>query len=214
MCGQSINLRHRLFAKLMAGEDERNHEMYQEKKVELLSEIRGRVLELGPGTGVNLSFFPKDIEWIGVEPNPAMYPYLTEKANQLGLPVQFCEGISRGDGIQDDSFDFAVSTLVLCSVDDIDTILENIRRVLKPGARFLFIEHVVDPDSSLRRSVQKFVPYTPWRYFSDGCNPGRDIGRHIKDAGFSAVECHPYLQDGAGIINWVNKPHIWGYAVK
>ena len=214
MCNQSISFRHRLFARFMAGEDERSHEKYKEKKAELFSEVRGRVLELGPGTGVNLPFFPKDINWIGIEPNAAMHPYLKEKADELGLKVEFCEGLSKNDGIEDDSFDFAVSTLVLCSVDSVETILGEIRRSLKPGGKFLFIEHVVDQSNFVRRLVQKLVPFTPWRYFSDGCNPGRNIGSFIKDARFSAVDCRPYFQDGVGIISWVNKPHIYGYAVK
>ena len=198
----------------MAGEDERSHEQYKDRKAELFAGIHGRVLELGPGTGVNLPFFPNRIQWVGIEPNQAMHSYLREKAEDVGLAVDFCEGISADSGVEDNSFDFAVSTLVLCSVDNVNSTLEEIHRSLKPGGKFLFLEHVVDPLNRTRRLIQKLVPYTPWRYFSDGCNPGRDIGSCIAQAGFKSVDCQAYLQAGEGIINWVNKPHIYGSAEK
>ena len=117
--GKSATFRQRLFAKIMASTDEVSHEQYRERKESLFSELQGRVLELGPGTGVNFPFYSRDIEWVGVEPNPAMHPFLREKASEFGFGVELAGGLSRADGIKDESFDFAVSTLVLCSVGSI-----------------------------------------------------------------------------------------------
>ena len=198
----------------MKGEEDISHEIYREKKESLFSGLSGKVLEIGPGTGVNLCYYPKSIEWTGIEPNPAMHPLLEEKARALGFPVTLKTGLAEASGVENGSMDYVISTTVLCSVKDMAHTLTEIRRALRPGGTFLFLEHVVDPHNRFRRLVQKLMPYTPWRYFSDGCDPGRDIGTAIKRAGFAQVECHHYHQTGAGLILSVNRPHIYGRAVK
>jgi SAM-dependent methyltransferase len=198
----------------MAGADEISHELYGEKKHALLGELFGHVLEIGPGTGVNLRYFSPEIKWTGVEPNEAMHPRLLAEAERLGIDVELRTGISEDFGLEKGSFDAIVSTLVLCSVGDLAETLEEIRRVLKPGGKFVFLEHVADRPWSFRWIIQKTLPFTPWRYFSDGCNPGREIGETIERAGFERVDCRRYKQDGPGIILAVNRPHIWGMAIK
>ena len=206
--------RQRLFAKFMAAEDEKSFEMYREKKAKLLSSLRGKVVELGPGTGVNLQFLDPSVEWIGVEPNPAMHGHIKEKAKDHGIQIQIIDTFPGESGIQSESIDAVVSTLVLCSVPSIKSLLADVLRILKPGGKFVFIEHVADKPWSFRRVIQKTVPFTPWRYFSDGCNPGRDISATIHQAGFSSVESTPYMQPGPGVILAINRPHIWGTAEK
>ena len=116
--------------------------------------------------------------------------------------------------IEDESVDVVISTLVLCSVGDLEETLREVLRVLRPGGRFVFLEHVADRPWTLRFAVQRVVPYTPWWYFSDGCNPGRRISAAIRNAGFAAVEVHDYMQEGPGIILVINRPHIYGTATK
>ena len=198
----------------MASEDERSHELYKDKKSELLGQLSGTVLEIGPGTGVNLQFLKQEVEWIGIEPNTAMHPYLMEKVARLGMKVQLRTGLAEGLGVQQQSVDAVISTLVLCSVSSVSETLNEVVRVLKPGGRFVFIEHVADQPGTLRRWVQRSLPYSPWRYFSDGCNPGRDIGSEIDAAGFSQVSRQAYHQEGEGIILAINRPHIYGVAIK
>jgi len=198
----------------MANQDELSYEYYKEKKKELFSKLSGQVLEIGPGTGVNLIFYPKEINWVGIEPNKAMHPYLQEKAKNHGIDVELFEGITKEFGIKDNFFDFVVCTLVLCSVSSVSDLLREIQRVLKPGGKFLFLEHVVDNKNSFRRLVQKVLPFTPWLYFSDGCHPGRDTAKYIQKAGFNNIKYQSYLQERKGVIIWVNKPHIYGYAIK
>ncbi len=206
--------RQRLFARFMAGADDLSHELYAAKKHELLGALSGRVLEIGPGTGVNLRYLGAGLDWTGVEPNKAMHPHLLAEAERLGVNVELRTGISENLGVAAESFDAVVSTLVLCSVGDLAGTLAEIRRALKPGGRFVFLEHVADRPWSFRWIVQKVLWFTPWRFFSDGCNPGREIGAAIERAGFEKIDCRRYKQAGSGIILAVNRPHIWGIATK
>jgi ubiquinone/menaquinone biosynthesis C-methylase UbiE len=180
----------------------------------LFAGLSGTVLEIGPGTGVNLQFFGAGVAWIGIEPNQAMHPHLRKKAEALGREIKLHTGFAENTGIADDSVDFVVGTLVLCSVSDPAATLKEIKRVLKPGGRFIFLEHVADRKGTFRRVVQKTVPFTPWRFFADGCDPGRDIGATIEEAGFANVDYNRIMQEGPGIILAINRPHIFGAATK
>ena len=198
----------------MAKDDALSDELYAEKKKLLFGNLTGRVLEIGPGTGVNLLFLKNNMEWIGIEPNEAMHPYLRSKAEKLGIDVRLETGMSEKIQVPENSIDSVISTLVLCSVGDLSATLKEIMRVLKPGGRFVFLEHVADKPWTLRLVVQKIVPFTPWRYFSDGCDPGRRISDAIQNAGFVEVEVQDYLQEGPGIVLAINRPHIFGTATK
>ena len=208
------SLKQRLFARLMKSCDGTSDEMYRERKQALLSDVRGRVVELGPGTGVNLQFFDPSVEWIGVEPNMAMHEHLREKASAQGRMIDLRLLCADRIDLEDECADCVVSTLVLCSVPNVEHALGEVRRILRPGGRFVFIEHVIDARSRLRRTIQRSVPYTPWRFFSDGCRPARDLGKAIDRAGFETVERTAYHQPGPGLIMAVCRPHIAGWARK
>jgi len=124
------------------------------RKAALFANLEGTVLEIGPGTGANLSYYPQDIHWIGVEPNPFMHDYLREQAQTLGLTLDLRQGTAEDLGLADESVDAVVSTLVLCSVPEQARTLQEIRRVLRPGGRFLFVEHVAAPQGTWLRRVQ------------------------------------------------------------
>jgi len=207
--------RQKLFANFMKADDELSYQMYSQKKLALFKDVTGKVLEIGPGTGVNFRFLPKNCQWQGVEPNPAMHPFLKKTAKDYGFhDIQFAGLAKNTFNLADNSQDFIISTLVLCSVPNVRQTLSEIKRVLKPKGKFIFIEHVVDTENTFRKVIQKTMPYTPWRYFSDGCDPSRDIATDINQAGFSSVALTQYKQQGAGIIMSVNRPHIFGTAVK
>ena len=206
-------LRQRLFARFMAGTDEQSHAMYRERKEALFGDLRGTVVELGAGTGVNLPFLAPDVRFVAIEPNPAMHEHLRERAHATGHSVEILAEPLERAGIADESVDAVISTLVLCSVPSVEASLRDIRRVLRPGGRFVFLEHVVDRPWTFRRAVQRVAPYTPWRYFSDGCDPGRDIASAIENAGFARIDMERYPQQGPGWVLAVNRPHIAGVAV-
>lgn len=203
------------FAEFLAKYDEESYEINKIKKAELFEEVKGKVLELGPGTGVNFVFLKnKPIEWIGIEPNQAMHDFLFNKAIKFNIKANLLNCSSEKISIPDNSLDFVISSEVLCSVTDLEQSLKEIFRVLKPKGKFLFIEHVVDKHNLLRKFIQKTVPYTPWKLYSDGCRPGRDIEFSINQTGFTKVNLTNYMQEGKGLISLINKPHIYGWAIK
>ena len=214
MCQQckSISFRKRFFADFMAKDNDNSFKQYKDKKEKLFKDLYGKVVEIGAGTGVNLRFFPKDIEWIGIEPNEAMHPYLRKEATRQGISVDLRKGNAEKIDIENDSVDFVVSTIVLCSVKDVKKTLQEVKRILKPGGKFIFLEHQADDGWTFRRVIQTIVPYTPWRYFSDGCTPSRQLGKAIEKSGFEKVNYKKYMQEGKGLILAVNRPHLYGWA--
>ncbi len=146
----------------------------------------GDVLEIGAGTGANLPFYPADAHLSAVEPNPHMAVRLQAKAAARGRAVAVA--IRRGEDLPypDRSFDVVISTLVLCSVADQSLVLREIRRVLRPGGRFLFLEHVASDDERVRRWPRRLNPLS--RLLNDGCTLDRDTAAAIRAAGFTSVD--------------------------
>ncbi|MBI5671228.1 MAG: class I SAM-dependent methyltransferase [Chloroflexi bacterium] len=203
-------LRQRLFA-WCYGRDSRidENDILNDYKRRLLSNLSGHVLEIGPGTGANFTFLPHDVHWIGIEPNLFMHDHLRTEAQRLALPeIDLRAGTAEQVDVPDSSVDAVISTHVLCSVDDQTQALREIHRVLKPGGRFVFIEHVAAPRGSSGRRAQSILRPV-WSFFGDGCHPDRETWAIIENTGFAQVEIEhfhlPYPIVG---------PHIAGYAVK
>ncbi len=180
-----------------------------ELKRSLLGNLQGRVLEIGPGSGLNLSYYPKDIHWIGVELNPFTQTYLQEEAQQLGLKhIDFRTGSAEQLDLEDNSIDAVVSTYVLCAVTNLTESLQEILRVLKPGGHFLFIEHVAAKEATWTRRLQGWVRPV-WKVVFDGCHPDRETGLALQNAGFKQVH-YQQFQVAIPIVS----PHIAGVAIK
>jgi SAM-dependent methyltransferase len=141
-------LRAWLFAKALAQAGDAHDLLVAPYKRKLLADLHGDVLEIGPGSGVNLSYYAPDVHWIGVEPNPYSHRYLHATAAALGRALDLRTGYTEALPAPDQSMDAVVSTLVLCSVHDLDASLAEIRRVLKPGGKYVFLEHVAAPAGS------------------------------------------------------------------
>jgi ubiquinone/menaquinone biosynthesis C-methylase UbiE len=137
---------------------------------ELLRGARGRVLEIGAGTGLNVEHYPAGTELVLTEPEEHMAKRLRARAGSAQV-------VAAGAGdlpFPDQSFDTVVSTLVLCTVPDVPAALREVRRVLRPGGRLLFLEHVrAEPGSSLERWQDRLN--RPWRAVACGCNCNRDL---------------------------------------
>jgi SAM-dependent methyltransferase len=135
---------------------------------ELLADARGRVLEIGAGTGLNLPHYPAGLEVVYTEPDP----HMAKRLRRRGAEV--VEAGAETLPFADDSFDTVVSTLVLCTVPDVPAALREVARVLRPGGRLLFLEHVRAPSgSSLERWQDRL--HGPWKAFACGCNCNRDL---------------------------------------
>ena len=145
----------------------------------LLAQARGRVLEIGAGTGLNLEHYgPDATELVLTEPEEPMAPRLRARLTR----GEVVEAPADRLPFPDDSFDTVVSTLVLCTVPDQDRALEEVRRVLKPDGRLLFLEHVRSHDPGTAKWQDRLVPV--WRVVGHGCHPNRDTAAALARAGF------------------------------
>jgi ubiquinone/menaquinone biosynthesis C-methylase UbiE len=139
-----------------------------------LAEASGRTLEIGAGTGLNRDLYPAAVTALTLtEPFEPMARQLRENATGLDdVPVDVVEAPAESLPFPDASFDTVALTLVLCTVPEPDRALTEIARVLKPGGRFLFLEHVRAEEPGLARWQDRLNP--PWRLFGHGCNCNRD----------------------------------------
>lgn len=200
--------RKRLHAWLMAHGSPALHRHYAGYKEALFSSLSGCIVEIGPGTGVNLAHYPRGIRWVGIEPNPYMLPYLRSKAERLALPLEIREEEAPDLSLPTGSADAVVTTLVLCTVTDVEGTLQEIRRILKPGGRYIFIEHVAAPKGTRTRRLQDLV-CPVWSCLADGCKPNRELLQVLEKAGFSSLD---YTSFHVPIP--VAGPHIAGVAIR
>jgi ubiquinone/menaquinone biosynthesis C-methylase UbiE len=148
------------------------------------------------------------VRWTGVESNPYMHAYLEQKAERVGRELSLRHGSAERIEADDSTFDAVVSTLVLCSVRDPSAALSEILRVLRPGGRPVFIEHVAALHGTHTRRVQRWIRPV-WRILGDGCNPERETWVAIERAGFERVNIQHFRVPFPVI-----GPHIAGVATK
>ena len=198
---------------LLKGENLEDELYGAEKNILLDVKSKSKVLEIGPGTGINLKYYPKNINWIGLEPNPEMTKHIKIKIKEQGINAVLLNGSAEKIPLKNNSIDYVISTLVLCSVNNPLNVVKEIKRVLKSSGKFLFIEHVADEKGTFRRVIQNMTNYTPWRFFSDGCHPNRETWKIIEHE-FKNVEVKKYFLKNGGFFTWIVKPHIIGKAEK
>ncbi len=143
----------------------------REMRRDLLAQAQGRTIDVGAGTGANLGLYPEAVtELVLAEPDPHMLKQLRSKAEGGG--PQIVQAPAERLPFEDSSFDTAVFTLVLCTVPDPAAALDEVARILRPGGRMLFIEHVRAEDAGLARWQDRLE--RPWRFLGDGCHCNRD----------------------------------------
>jgi ubiquinone/menaquinone biosynthesis C-methylase UbiE len=153
----------------------------------LLAGAAGRVLEIGAGTGANLPFYGESVESLTLtEPEPPMARRLEERIRAQSRPVELVLAGAEALPFADDQFDVAVSTLVLCTVDDQMQALDELRRVLKPDGRLLFIEHVRSEQPRLARWQDRLNGVS--KVAGHGCRCNRTTVESIQAAGFTITE--------------------------
>jgi ubiquinone/menaquinone biosynthesis C-methylase UbiE len=150
----------------------------------LLAETRGRTVEIGAGTGLNLPHHgPSTDELILTEPDPDMRVRLERRANRVGRDAQIVDAPAERLPFADGSVDTVVSTFVLCTVSDADRSLSEIRRVLRPGGQLLFLDHVRAASPRLARWQDRLAE--PWDRFARGCRCNRLTVEIIEGSGFT-----------------------------
>jgi ubiquinone/menaquinone biosynthesis C-methylase UbiE len=154
---------------------------------ELVGQARGRVLELGAGTGLNVEHYAGVERLVLSEPESGMAKRLEQRIGSTGARGEVVTAAAEQLPFDDGSFDTVVATLVFCTVSDPGAALRETRRVLAPGGRLLFIEHVrAAPDSRLERWQDRL--YRPWRAFAYGCRCNQDTMELFAAAGLRALE--------------------------
>jgi SAM-dependent methyltransferase len=139
----------------------------------LLASANGRTIDIGAGTGANLDLFPAGLtELVLAEPDPHMFKQLHAKLKTSGVVAKAIQAPAESLPFADDSTDTVVFTLVLCTVPDPAAAIAEAARVLRPGGKLLFLEHVRSEDPGLARWQDRFEK--PWRFLADGCHCNRD----------------------------------------
>ena len=180
----------------------------RERRRQLLREASGRCLEIGAGTGLNLTLWPESIEGLTLtEPDSRMAAQLHKRVAQSGRPVQVIEASGEALPFEDSSFDSVALTLVLCTARDPAGVLREVGRVLKPRGRFLFMEHVRADDPRLARWQDKL--HGPWYAFGYGCNCNRDT---LTTIAYSGLEVEHVARGEMPKAPPIVKPMVWGTA--
>ena len=181
-----------IYDRMMASEE---RTIMKKIRPQLVGGARGRILEIGAGTGANFRYYKEHgIDTVtATEPDPHMLERARRKLKEMGLSIELRQASAEELPFEDSSFDTVISTLVMCTVTDVERSLSEIHRVLKPSGQFRFYEHVRF-DNRLAALMQDVA--TPvWRWFGAGCHINRDVGSAIESAGFRLSEfqrLHPY----------------------
>lgn len=162
---------------------------FRKDREQLIAKARGRVLEIGIGTGANLPYYgPAATEIVGLEPSRTMLAEAEGLAANLPGSARFSFVVGGAEALPfaDASFDTVIACLVFCTIPDTRSAAQEAFRVLKPGGQFLFFEHVAHSRAGVRRWQQRVNPL--WRKLACGCELTRDTTSTFRDAGFRFLE--------------------------
>jgi ubiquinone/menaquinone biosynthesis C-methylase UbiE len=182
----------------------------REMRRELLAEASGRTIELGAGTGLNLELYPDSVsELTLLEPDPHMTRQLRARVASSDREATIAETGAERLPFPDGSFDTAVATLVFCTIPDPHAAIAELGRVLKPGGKLLFIEHVRSDDPGLARWQDRLE--RPWRFLGDGCHCNRDTVATISSSGLALERVeHDRLPKAPPLV----RPMVRGRAIR
>lgn len=160
-------------------------------KAEVFAGLPDAVVEIGSGVGANLPYLPAGATLVAIEPNRHMHAELIAAAGRHGVTLDLRERMAEHTGLPDHSVDAVISSLVLCSVQDPDAVLAEVRRILRPGGTFRFAEHVAAADGTRTRAAQRIFR-RPWAWTFEGCSCERDLEGAVRGAGFASVTVDRY----------------------
>ncbi|GAA1447609.1 class I SAM-dependent methyltransferase [Leifsonia poae] len=161
------------------------------RKEHVFAELPSEVVEIGSGVGANLGYLPAGGTLIAIEPNHYMHGPLRAAALREGVQLDLRDRMAEQTGLPDRSVDTVISSLVLCSVQDPAAVLTEIRRILRPGGTFRFVEHVVAKAGTPTRAAQRLFR-RPWAWTFEGCSCERDLEQSLRAAGFESVAVEHY----------------------
>ncbi|MBO6585852.1 MAG: class I SAM-dependent methyltransferase [Gracilimonas sp.] len=186
------------------------HSQYGSRKEVLFESHPNVIVEIGAGYGANFRYLRKGTKVKVVEPNAGFKDVLKYQAGKYGVNLEIYESVAEEIPLSDSSAAMVISSLVLCSVKNMPKVLSEVKRILEPEGKFVYLEHVRAHKHSWVCKIQRMVK-SSWKWFFDGCNVTRDTGRIIMMAGFSEIK-----QDEFQLPTFFVpiRPHIAGIAVK
>jgi ubiquinone/menaquinone biosynthesis C-methylase UbiE len=178
----------------------------QRRKVVPLA--RGKVLEIGIGTGLNLEYYDKARveKVVGLDPGLEMHRLARKRVAKAGMPVELVGLSAEKIPFEAGAFDTVVVTYSLCTIPDPVAALGEMRRVLKPGGKLIFCEHGLAPDASVRRWQERLTPL--WSKVAGGCHLNRDIPALLKEGGFRSLDTETMYLPGPRPLTY----NYWGTA--
>jgi SAM-dependent methyltransferase len=176
----------------------------------VIGAAEGRVLEVGVGSGLNLARYPPAVqELLALEPDPKLIAMARSKSAERDQPLRFLEASAEHIPLEDASIDTVVSTWTMCTIPDIRRALGEIRRILKPDGRLLFVEHGLAPDPSVRKWQNRLDPF--WTRVGGGCHLNRPIATLITAAGFQIDRLRTGYMPGPKLMTFMyegaGRPH-------
>ncbi|QBP41239.1 class I SAM-dependent methyltransferase [Paenisporosarcina antarctica] len=159
------------------------HTYFKRIRTTLIRKAKGRVLEIGSGTGVNIPYYTNAIKIDAIEPNPLMSKRSYKRIKKSGIPIQTYLDKAEKLPFSDNTFDSVVATLVFCTIPEPIKALQEIQRVSKPGAKILLFEHVRVNNKNLGKAQDLLTPL--WRKVCDGCHLNRDTLELLKQSNLS-----------------------------
>jgi len=160
--------------------------MKQREKVVPLAE--GRVLEVGIGSGLNIPFYKahKISQLWGLDPSPEMWSIARKNAARHHIEVEFIQSGAEAIPLDNNSADTVMMTYTMCTIPEVRSALDEIRRVLKPGGKLVFCEHGLAPDEDVQRWQNRLNP--AWKMLGGGCNLNRPIPQLLQQSGFKSTD--------------------------
>jgi ubiquinone/menaquinone biosynthesis C-methylase UbiE len=168
----------------------------------VIGAAQGRVLEVGAGSGLNLARYPSAVrELLALEPDPKLIAMARNRSAERNPALTFLEAFAEHIPLENASIDTVVSTWTMCTIPDIRRALEEIRRILKPAGRLLFVEHGLAPDPSVRKWQNRFDPL--WARVAGGCHLNRPVGTLVTAAGFQIDRLHTGYMPGPKLMTFM-----------
>jgi len=182
-----------------------------DRRAQVVPRAEGRVFEIGCGGGLNQPFYDpaRVTAFAGLDPSGKLLEYAREQARLKGWNADIRQGFGENIPLADESFDTVVCTYTLCSVDDSAQVLRELRRILRPGGRILYLEHGRAPEPKVQRWQQRIEP--AWKALLGGCHLTRPIGQAIELSGFKVQPIDQgYMARMPKFAGWME----WGEAIK
>lgn len=204
-------VRHPVFSRMYAWLSHHMERELGQHRRRLLAGLSGDVIEVGAGNGMNFAHYPPTVaSVVAVEPEPHLRRLAQLAATKAPVRIDVVDGVAERLPVEAAEFDYAVASLVLCSVRDPVASLREMRRVLRTGGQLRFLEHVRS-DTALLGGVQRLLDATVWPYVGAGCHTHRDTLAAIRAAGLTIVEVEA-IRFPDTRLSLPTSPHVLGVA--